>query len=362
VWQTDGLTEKINFVHLRASELKRIENATHPPSVAVGRALAAANLICCCSCANGREVILRISQRELSYVYYIPNRSGDSSRRQSYKMQLSPLLIAFAWGWFVPTASAYPVILQVEEETERCFQINIPEDDDLHIVLLPLPDADEIEDDSVEAWYVEQVYKMTKSKVEEKGLGHNRLPDEPPKHVSEVTSEFLENKWGAHAPIKVRMNIISFEGQKGMTNYRSKFFTPLVINRVTKAGRNLPDVESVEICVTNTEEGEGYHIIFDSILDSEEIDEPEEGKKPTFQKDQHLTPLEESLEKSIQAARSVMREMDYMEKREKRMRVTSESINSRVQWFSYLSVAILVVVTYVQVTYLKRYFHKKKLM
>jgi hypothetical protein len=277
-------------------------------------------------------------------------------------MQLSPLLIAFALGWAVPTTTAYPVILQVEEETERCFQVNIPEDDDLHVVILPLPDADEIDDDSVEAWYVEQIYKMTKSKEEEKGIVHNRLPDDPPKHVTEVTQAFLDNKWGAHAHIKVRMNIISFEGQKSTTNYRSKFFTPLVINRVTTAGRSLEDVESVEICITNTEEGEGYHVIFDSVLDSEEIDDPEEEKKPTFKKDQHLTPLEESLEKSIQAARSVMREMDYMEKREKRLRVTSESINSRVQWFSYLSVAILVVVTYVQVTYLKRYFHKKKLM
>jgi hypothetical protein len=51
-----------------------------------------------------------------------------------------------------------------------------------------------------------------------------------------------------------------------------------------------------------------------------------------------------------------------MEKREARMRVTADSINSRVRWFGYLSVAVLLVVTYLQVTYLKQYFHKKKLM
>ena len=78
--------------------------------------------------------------------------------------------------------------------------------------------------------------------------------------------------------------------------------------------------------------------------------------------EEHLTPLEESLEKSIMAARNVLKEMDYMESREKRMRVTSDSINTRVQWFSYLSIGILLVVTYGQVTYLRRYFHKKKLM
>ena len=88
-------------------------------------------------------------------------------------------------------------------------------------------------------------------------------------------------------------------------------------------------------------------------------DKPESS---TFEKKQHLTPLEEALDKSINAANTVIREMKYMEKREARMRVTADSINSRVQYFSYLSVAVLLGVTYVQVTYLKRYFHKKKLM
>jgi len=44
------------------------------------------------------------------------------------------------------------------------------------------------------------------------------------------------------------------------------------------------------------------------------------------------------------------------------MRKTSESINFRVRFFSYVSVIILGVVTYLQVTYLKRYFRKKKLL
>ena len=38
------------------------------------------------------------------------------------------------------------------------------------------------------------------------------------------------------------------------------------------------------------------------------------------------------------------------------------SINARVRYFSYVSVAVLLVVTYIQVTYLKRYFRKKKLL
>ena len=262
--------------------------------------------------------------------------------------------------WIQGTA-AYPVILAIDESQERCFQVNIPEDDDLHMILLPIPDSEDLEDDAIEIWYVEQVFKMMKQKSSS-GTLHNRLPDTPPDKVAEATSEYLKERHGNSSPIKVRMNVRSFDGKKAMTNYRTKFFVPLVINRVSKVGRKLDEVEGAEICIQNMEEGESYHVIFDSILESEEIEDVDEVKKSGFQKEQHLTPLEDSLEKSINAARNVLKEMDYMERREKRMRVTSDSINSRVQWFSYLSVAILFVVTYVQVTYLRRYFHKKKLM
>lgn len=262
---------------------------------------------------------------------------------------------------WIRCATAYPVILAIDESQERCFQVNIPEDDDVHIILLPVPDSEDLEDDAVEIWYVQQVFEMTKQKTAN-GVLPNKLPDSPPDKVAEASSEFLKSIAGNQSPIKVRMNVRSYDGKKAMTNYRTKFFVPLVINRVSKVGRKLEEVEGAEICIQNMEEGESFHVIFDSILESEEVEKVDEAKKPTFQKEEHLTPLEESLEKSIMAARNVLKEMDYMETREKRMRVTSDSINSRVQWFSYISIAILFVVTYVQVTYLRRYFHKKKLM
>lgn len=276
-------------------------------------------------------------------------------------MMMFPSIVGFIICLWIRSAASYPVIIQMEEASERCFQVNIPEDDDINLILLPIPDSEELEDDAVEIWYVEQVFKMTKQKTAA-GVLLNRLPDTPPDKVAEITSDYLKEKMGNQSPIKVKMNVRSFEGKKAMTNYRTKFFVPLVINRVSKVGRNLDDVEGAEICIQNMEDGANFHVIFDSILMSEDIDDPDAVKKPTFQKDEHLTPLEESLEKSIEAAKSVLKEMDYMEKREKRMRVTSDSINTRVQYFSYLSVGILFVVTYVQVTYLRRYFHKKKLM
>lgn len=276
-------------------------------------------------------------------------------------MTMVPSIVGFILCLWIRCTVAYPVIIQMEESSERCFQINIPEDDDLNLVLLPIPDSDELEDDVVEIWYVEQVFKLTKQKTAA-GVLLNRLPDTPPDKVAEITSEYLKEKIANQSPIKVKMNVRSFEGKKAMTNYRTKFFVPLVINRVSKVGRNLDDVEGAEICIQNMEDGEDFHVIFDSILMSEKIEDLDAAKKPTFQKEEHLTPLERSLDKSLEAARSVLREMDYMEKREKRMRVTSDSINTRVQYFSYLSVGILFVVTYIQVTYLRRYFHKKKLM
>lgn len=104
--------------------------------------------------------------------------------------------------------------------------------------------------------------------------------------------------------------------------------------------------------------------MFDIALISDKPYDTEDGSdgKAQFSKDAHLTPLEMSLDESIRAATVVLREMDYMEQREARMRQTAESINTRVRWFSYLSVSILLSVTYIQVSYLKRYFHKKKLM
>jgi hypothetical protein len=110
----------------------------------------------------------------------------------------------------------------------------------------------------------------------------------------------------------------------------------------------------------NNDQDRQVQIIIDVVMMSQTSQEEE--KAAGFEKEKHLTPLEQSLDQNIAAANKVLREMKYMEQREYGMRMTAESINARVRWFSYLSVAVLLVVTYVQVTYLKRYFHKKKLM
>jgi hypothetical protein len=157
-------------------------------------------------------------------------------------------------------------------------------------------------------------------------------------------------------------------------SYRTKFFLPTVLNHVRHSNYQKPKdkdeeeewndaaMEGYEICMINEDDEQAVQVIFESIYVSEDVMDVEDIKKPAFEKEKHLTPLEKNLDQSIQAAHAVLREMKYMEKRETRMRQTAESINSRVRWFSYLSIAVLFTVTYLQVTYLKRYFHKKKLM
>lgn len=52
----------------------------------------------------------------------------------------------------------------------------------------------------------------------------------------------------------------------------------------------------------------------------------------------------------------------YLRSRESEMREVSEKTNSFVAWFSIMALAICLVTTLLQISYLKRYFRKKKLI
>uniref|UniRef100_A0A7S2V9A1 GOLD domain-containing protein n=1 Tax=Fibrocapsa japonica TaxID=94617 RepID=A0A7S2V9A1_9STRA len=76
----------------------------------------------------------------------------------------------------------------------------------------------------------------------------------------------------------------------------------------------------------------------------------------------HLAPVERSFKRTETALKSINNEMDYMRAREARMAATSESTARRIQWFSFLSIFILLAVCAVQIFYLKRFFLSKKLL
>ncbi|TDH67948.1 hypothetical protein CCR75_004185 [Bremia lactucae] len=79
-------------------------------------------------------------------------------------------------------------------------------------------------------------------------------------------------------------------------------------------------------------------------------------------KREHLMPVEKELRKMEDTVDEIHREMLYMREREAMMRNTNESTNSRVLWFSFFSIVILLSMGLWQVLYLKKFFKSKKLI
>jgi len=287
-----------------------------------------------------------------------------------------------------PSITAYPVVYQVQEDQQRCFRFNIPSHDEAHVVILVLPTEEELEiydkenkpqgitAHHVESWYVDHIYELTKRKTKHSGFGKPKDwmgDEEEPTSVVSVKSKYLQDN------DKVSSIHIGITDRPGEDDYaivsNTQYFRPIFFNKIRHevAARNRAEIdqslEGYGICLKNSSPEKSAHVIIDVVLNSEQIgtyddntpdDAPQ--KQTDFDKKLHVTPLEKSLDQSIRAAEAVLREMKYLEHREARMRETAESINTRVRWFSYLSITVLLAVTYVQVTYLKRYFHKKKLM
>jgi hypothetical protein len=62
------------------------------------------------------------------------------------------------------------------------------------------------------------------------------------------------------------------------------------------------------------------------------------------------------------AVQSIRENIIYLKHREVEMREVSEATNSRVAWFSIMSLGVCIVVAALQLSYLQRYFQKKKLI
>lgn len=245
-----------------------------------------------------------------------------------------------------------------------------------HFVALVLPDEGAFgdADDEIETWYFDQIYAMTQTKQK-----HNVLPkqfvsyDSMPDVVAKHMSSFVQEQHGDESRLHIQITATpSSDPFNFHHEIPTRLFHPMVLNyfgRTTDAKAHIHrtdkhegNLEGYGLCFFNMDRSRETRVIFDIALISDKPYDSEDDGKAKFSKDAHLTPLEISLDESIRAASVVLREMEYMEKREARMRETAESINTRVRWFSYLSVSILLSVTYIQVSYLKRYFHKKKLM
>lgn len=272
------------------------------------------------------------------------------------------------------------MLLEIAEEDERCLRLTIPEDDDAHAVFLAIPgNAFDDDDDrtrerpewaknyhAIEDHYLGQMQELTKRRTQNSSL-LRRFPEKPPPDVQSSVDHFLEkNDGGLKSGCKVRLTNPKSSSSRDMDIH---WFTPLVVNHIRRAirsqkkERESSPLEGYEICFIN-EHHAPVHVVMDSVMvsDGPEYDDDDTASEDTSFQGHHLTPLADQLSESISTAKSVITEMQYLERREARMRHTADNINSRVRFFSYISIGILFVVTYLQVAYLKRYFRKKKLL
>ena len=147
------------------------------------------------------------------------------------------------------------------------------------------------------------------------------------------------------------------------------WYAPIVVLNVVKAaqrgkkeGQAGPPPSEYTCCFENknSDHEQGIKVLFDLVLLSDEGSE--DALETSIIKKEHLTPLEMNFQEGIKAANTILNEMKYMERREARMRHTAESTNAKIRFFSYVSVIVLLGVSFLQRTYLKSYFRKKKLM
>lgn len=256
----------------------------------------------------------------------------------------------------------------------QCVRLTIPQDDDAHVAFLALPGLAAEQDEENADWVKEQreleehfVYQMAEmQKYRVRSALPRKFPNAPPERINQLMTKFLNDQYDGEmkAGCKTTVSNPKSTASRTMENF---WFTPVVINHIRKSIRSKEDggsqnpLEGFELCFENSNEDAPIQLVIESVLVSDDGSSAPDDDKPVFDSS-NLTPLAEQLTESIDSANSIINEMRFMESRERRMRQTADSINSRVRYFSYISVAVLIVVTYVQVAYLKRYFRKKKLL
>eukprot|EP00002_Diphylleia_rotans_P007902 TRINITY_DN17566_c0_g1_i1.p1 TRINITY_DN17566_c0_g1~~TRINITY_DN17566_c0_g1_i1.p1 ORF type:complete len:199 (+),score=53.12 TRINITY_DN17566_c0_g1_i1:46-642(+) len=74
----------------------------------------------------------------------------------------------------------------------------------------------------------------------------------------------------------------------------------------------------------------------------------------------HLKPMEESIDRIADSLNRIATEQTYLKTRERAHRGTAESTNLRVLWWSLFEVALLVLMSILQVLYLHKLFEVKR--
>ena len=254
--------------------------------------------------------------------------------------------------WLVQCAQVS--FVEAHTSVLQCFRFNIPKDEDAHMIFVALPPKISW---ALEDWCINQIKAMVKNRQQDS------LPEIFPEKEpadEEIRKEY-QSWFEPEVSLRSYCTLKVHKPRAGLLKEQElRWFTPVVLSHVVQSQQQWEAATMLggyAICFDNEEDEDYVHVAFDMVLVSDNIyDDVQVTAKD------HLTPLEEQLGESINAANTILNEMRYMEKRESRMRMTADSIHSKIRLFSYVSVIILFAVTYVQVTYLKRYFQKKKLM
>mmetsp|Transcript_39741 Transcript_39741/g.94194 ORF Transcript_39741/g.94194 Transcript_39741/m.94194 type:complete len:199 (+) Transcript_39741:102-698(+) len=84
-----------------------------------------------------------------------------------------------------------------------------------------------------------------------------------------------------------------------------------------------------------------------------------EPNKSQVAKSEHVTPLEKSVLALSEGLAQIQAEQEYMRMRERAHRNTSESTNARVLWWSLIEAGALILMSAIQIFYLRRFFETK---
>lgn len=259
---------------------------------------------------------------------------------------LSPLLLSKCY--------AFPIITTCEKSSTKCFNFNVPDDDDAHMVFIALP---EDTDGEVEDWFSTQMNEMTRK-------GSAIFMQNLPEVSKQIHEKISDEEYNGRSNVYLK---VSVPKRPVLRHQMFMWYAPVVVMNVVKASKRGQKKTSqtqppggYSLCFENKNKDQRVSILFDVVLMSDEGQDEELQNK--IIKKEHLTPLETNFQEGIKAANTILNEMKYMERREARMRHTAESTNTKIRIFSYVSVVVLLAVTWLQRTYLRSYFKKKKLM
>mmetsp|Transcript_6703 Transcript_6703/g.7272 ORF Transcript_6703/g.7272 Transcript_6703/m.7272 type:complete len:276 (+) Transcript_6703:70-897(+) len=270
-----------------------------------------------------------------------------------YNKDRISLVLLFVLGLtWLQVSYSYPIIFEATSNQVQCIDLNIPDGDDAHILMLPISDDTSPE---AEDFYVSEMAELSRHQSSQFLKELNPLPS----NLDEEIKRSSRNS-------KVSITVKDPSG-KSTKNYPLTHFKLLKILNVAKTMRAMvkhrnpgwdQNYGQYNICVRVS--GRAHvRLLFDAVKISEYLEKMQ--KQHVLKKD-HLTPLEEAFDEGIALAKSVLDEMYYMEKREIRMKQTTDGTNSRILYFSYMSIFILLAVTWIQINYLKGYFKKKKVL